>query len=275
MNDVPLQVFSRSSIAKKVKNTLGSLESVAVRALRFPFVKQGIPAGKRIYVVSDIHGCDEQLSTIHGRILSDVYRSGSTLQNLVIYLGDYVDGGAQSFSVVEQLATGRLGGIKTLALMGNHDQMLCNFLVGGEGGCRWLNSYGRPTLMSYGIAVPEGPISASLGYDLRQRFLEALPANHIRFFFSLRAYFVYGDYMFVHAGVRPGVRVSHQTLSDLLCIRKEFTRSILPHDKVIVHGHSYRRFASVRPYRIGLDTGSYFTGKISCLALEGRSWRFI
>jgi len=79
----------------------------------------------------------------------------------------------------------------------------------------------------------------------------------------------------VHAGVRPGIPLERQTDSDLIWIRDEFLDSQDFHGKIVVHGHSYRTEPEVRPNRIGIDTGAYATGRLTCLVLEGPGMRFL
>ena len=78
-----------------------------------------------------------------------------------------------------------------------------------------------------------------------------------------------GDYVFVHAGVRPRIPLSAQDPIDLRWIRTEFTQSDADFGAVIVHGHSVSDVPEFRPNRIGIDTGAYRSGKLTALGLEG------
>jgi serine/threonine protein phosphatase 1 len=84
-----------------------------------------------------------------------------------------------------------------------------------------------------------------------------------------------GDYHFVHAGIRPGVPLDAQARDDLLWIRDEFLYSPLDHGKVVVHGHTISSAPDVQSNRIGIDTGAFATGRLTCLVLEGESVRFL
>ena len=84
-----------------------------------------------------------------------------------------------------------------------------------------------------------------------------------------------GDYLFVHAGIRPGVPLGQQERDDLMWIRDEFLDSGVDHGKVVVHGHSIRREPEVRSNRIGIDTGAFSTGRLTALVLEGETMQFI
>jgi len=86
---------------------------------------------------------------------------------------------------------------------------------------------------------------------------------------------VIGDYLFVHAGIRPGLAMELQSPADLLWIRGDFLNSALEHGKIVVHGHTITDHPDVRPNRIGIDTGAFATGRLTCLVLEGDNRRFL
>ena len=79
----------------------------------------------------------------------------------------------------------------------------------------------------------------------------------------------------MHAGVRPGIPLQDQQEQDLLWIRDEFIRDGSDHGKVVVHGHSVTDRPDVQRNRIGIDTGAYATGRLTCLVLEEASRRFL
>ena len=97
----------------------------------------------------------------------------------------------------------------------------------------------------------------------------------MRFFESLLLSCDLGDYFFAHAGVRPGTPLSEQKEEDLLWIREEFLRSSEDFGKVVVHGHTPTDSPVKRANRIGIDTGAYLTGRLTAVALEGHSQRFL
>jgi serine/threonine protein phosphatase 1 len=128
---------------------------------------------------------------------------------------------------------------------------------------------GDKTLSSYGVDPPSMFAGTSAFHNAQHQFVEHLPARHKRFLESLPISHTEGDYLFVHAGVRPGVALDQQRTEDLLWIRDEFLDSDRDFGKVVVHGHSITLDPEFRPNRIGIDTGAYRSGQLTCLVLEG------
>lgn len=233
-----------------------------------------IPPGLRIYAIGDIHGRADLLGQVHDRISEDAWGS-PTVEKRAIYLGDYIDRGPASREVVELLLTARLDGIAATYLRGNHEEMLLRFLDDTTVGPDWLAYGGLATLLSYGVqlkrdASPEQKLAVA-----QQELRERLPISHRQFLAGLPTHESFGDYFFVHAGVRPGVPLDQQKDADLIWIRKEFLQSAQFHGKIVVHGHSYGTEPEILQNRIGIDTGAYATGRLTCLVLEGAAFRFL
>ena len=110
---------------------------------------------------------------------------------------------------------------------------------------------------------------------MREALAGVLPSGHRAFLEGLSLFHVEGSYAFVHAGIRPGVALEDQQEQDLLWIRDEFLDDRRDHGRVVVHGHSVSDRPEVLPNRIGIDTGAYATGRLTCLVLEGESRRFL
>ena len=233
-----------------------------------PHRQAAIPAGMRIYAVGDVHGRLDLLLDIQRRIAEDSRGGGSVTR--IIYLGDYIDRGPSSREVVDTLMKGGPAGMAVTHLQGNHEAMLLRFLEDSSGGPEWIAYGGLATLLSYGVSAKSMHIP-SIQRDLSDK----LPATHKKFFEDLPRQFVIGDYFFCHAGVRPGIPLDQQTSADLVWIREEFLESDQFHGKIVVHGHSYRTEPEVRANRIGIDTGAYATGRLTCLVLEGATRRFL
>jgi len=232
------------------------------------------PSGSRLYVVGDIHGRLDLLLRLYDRIVEDA-RKEPIGDRRVFYLGDYIDRGPSSREVLEFLMDPRREALPATHLLGNHEAMLLQFLEDSSIGTEWLAYGGLATLMSYGVNLKgEGSTDQKLAAAQRA-LIENLPASHKEFLRGLPTHASAGDYFFAHAGVRPGVPLERQTDSDLIWIRDEFLASQDFHGKIVVHGHSYRTEPEVRPNRIGIDTGAYATGRLTCLVLEGQSMRFL
>lgn len=190
----------------------------------------------------------------------------------IVMLGDYVDRGPQSSGVLEFL--GSLSGrLDIVFLRGNHDDWLLEFIESPEKmSLAFLEYGGWETLKSYGIGRDRSNLSA---VELSRRLSRRMPVRHKRFLTDLRYFHIERDYYFCHAGVRPGVALDKQDHRDLIWIRGEFLDYEGSFDKVIVHGHTPGLQVDMRPNRINIDTMAFRTGKLTCLVLEGTSYRFI
>jgi serine/threonine protein phosphatase 1 len=225
------------------------------------------PAGSRLYAVGDIHGRADLLEALLEQITADAERHPEAAKRL-IYLGDYVDRGPASSAVIDLVLQDGPPGIEVVALMGNHEEMMLRFLEDIAVGRIWMMNGGDATLRSYGVEAPSMFAGTALLRHAQQHFAERLPARHRSFLEGLQISHTEGDYLFVHAGVRPGVPLDRQLTEDLLWIRDEFLESDRDFGKVVVHGHSITLDPEFRANRIGIDTGAYRSGQLTCLVLE-------
>ncbi|MGF1445714.1 MAG: metallophosphoesterase family protein [Pikeienuella sp.] len=233
----------------------------------------GLPDGLRIYAIGDVHGCLDQLEAVARSVRSDLLARPVDDWRVVL-LGDYIDRGADSLGVLRWLS-GAGHALRLHPLLGNHDAMLLDALASPDPTTllNWLVSGGRATLESCGIGEPEiAAASAEAGRQhLRMRLAEVLGPELHAWLRKLPLSARFGDYLFVHAGVRPRVALDAQAAEDLLWIRGEFLTSQEDLGAVVVHGHSPRPEIELRPNRIAIDTGAVFGGRLSCLILEGHS----
>ena len=208
---------------------------------------------ERYFAIGDIHGCAEELDRLLGAIAP---LAGDT----VVFVGDYIDRGPDSKGVIDRLLAWRATTpARTVFLRGNHEDMALSYLGrGGHWGEAWLRNGGAAALRSYGA----GP-----GMECPE-ILEHIPREHLAFLDDLRTSERWNGYLFVHAGIRPGVAWESQSEEDLLWIREEFLDH--PHDlgETVVFGHTpHRRVVVDRPYKIGIDTGCVYGGALTCLVL--------
>ena len=236
--------------------------------------ERGLPAGMRVYAIGDIHGRDDLLAELHGRIVADAARAPASA-NILIYLGDYIDRGLQSKQVLDRLTGNRLAGFEHVFLKGNHELAMLQFLGDAAFGKTWKYYGGLETLHSYGITELTRTDDPAAFERAREHLLEVLPASHRRFLETLEISREFGGYFFAHAGVRPGIALHRQIEEDLLWIREDFLQSGASFGKIIVHGHTPNEEVVIRPNRIGVDTGAYMTGVLTALVLEGEERRFI
>lgn len=224
-----------------------------------------LPPDTRVYAVGDVHGRSDLLAETIERIEDDVRRR-PIKHVLEVYLGDYIDRGPDSNGVLDLLAI-RLVRRHAICLRGNHEAILERFLWrDAEILHHWVKLGGIQTLASYDV-VPSSRSETPLA--IQQSLLAVFPREHELFLQCLRNSFVCGDFLFVHAGIRPGVPMNQQDPEDLFWIRDEFLNSGLNHGKVIVHGHTPVDHPDIRENRINIDTGAWRTGVLTCIAIEG------
>jgi serine/threonine protein phosphatase 1 len=233
------------------------------------------PPDTRLYAVGDIHGRADLLRRMHGLIELDT-ASHPRDRHVIVYLGDYIDRGPDSADVIDLLLQSPVPGCQSVHLLGNHEDSLLRFLDDVEVGSAWLYYGGLATLVGYDIDVGDYPWRNEiemmrLQTELRRR----LPVRHRRFLQGLPLHHGEGDYLFVHAGVRPRIPLDRQVREDLLWIRDEFLASPADHGRVVVHGHTITPKPEILPNRIGIDTGAYATGQLTCLVLDGQERAFL
>ena len=233
-------------------------------------VNASAPADTRIYAVGDIHGRADLLSEITGRIDDDIRRR-PVAHTVEVYLGDYVDRGPHSKTVID-LLTVRLVANRAVCLRGNHEAVMEGFLQDPAILQYWLPLGGMQTLASYGIELHD---DAETALDLHRRFRDAFPRAHELFMQCLRNQFSCGDFLFVHAGIRPDVPIEQQNVNDLIWIRDEFLESTRNHERFIVHGHTPVPHPDIKHNRINIDTGAWRTGTLTCIAIEGSTILFL
>jgi serine/threonine protein phosphatase 1 len=231
---------------------------------------QSSPAGEpdfRAYVVGDIHGrldlLEDLLTKIHAELgLRPVSRT------LLVFVGDLIDRGPSSAQVIERLRTYRRAAVQPIFLLGNHEEILLRILDGESALItRWRWFGGSECLQSYGIDPAE---LAGLGEeDALEIIRAAIPMEHVEFLESFVDSYRFGDYLFVHAGIRPGIELEQQSQFDLRWIREPFLLDDSDHGFVVVHGHTISNKVEERPNRIGIDTGAYRTDVLTALAIEG------
>jgi serine/threonine protein phosphatase 1 len=178
--------------------------------------------------------------------------------------------------VVDAVMSDLLPGFTTVRLMGNHEEALLSFLDGESDGIDWLSFGGLETLLSYGVPLRSLPNSGEAVRALQTALIEAVPERHVAFFRRCLLHYTVGDYVFVHAGVRPGITLEKQTQTDLLWIRDDFLRVRTPlPGRVVVHGHTICDLPQNRGHRINIDTGAFVSGRLTCLVLRGSERRFL
>lgn len=211
------------------------------------------------YIFGDIHGCLDRLESLYGQVKK---RLGN--DDILIFLGDYIDRGGYSYEVVEYLMDIGATRPNVHFLKGNHEVMLLEFLDGRDSSGNYLYNGGNATRKSYGSRMGDF----------------VLPDPHMDFFRRLIDFYEGDDFIAVHAGLNPGIdRPQAQSLEDLVWIREEFFRSPKRWKKTVIFGHTPtyyihgkwgKVFIDEEKNIIGIDTGAVYGGMLTCLAWPER-----
>lgn len=227
--------------------------------------------GYRAYVVGDVHGRLDLLE----QLLAKIDRERTTnpaRKTLLVFLGDLIDRGPQSAQVIERLRTYSAKGVRTAFILGNHEEVLLRILGGDTTPIgSWLRFGGAQCLASYG--ADSRRLTGQSDDKIAAVIRNVIPAEHVEFLRTFADTCRFGDYLFVHAGIRPGIAIEEQAQSDLRWIRDPFLLDDSDHGCVVVHGHTISQLVEERSNRIGIDTGAYRSGVLTALVIEGeRHW---
>ncbi len=231
------------------------------------------PPNSRAYAIGDIHGRHDLLLELLDLIERD-NEARPQGRTYIVFLGDLVDRGPDSRAVVDHLAMSPPAFARPIFIKGNHEEFLLRILDGEEDVVtHWLNYGGYECCESYGLS--SGWIMNSSAADIRSRLRMAVPPSHHDFLAGMADSFRFGDYLFVHAGIRPGVPIEDQSDRDLRWIREGFLDDRTDHGVMVVHGHTIVSAPEEHPNRIALDTGAYRSGVLTAIGLEGEERWFI
>lgn len=229
---------------------------------------------QRLYAIGDIHGRADLLARMLSMIVANA-RKHPDKDKKVIFLGDYIDRGFESRQVIDLLLMPLQEGLDPIFLRGNHDDYLMRFLNGDDEILpRWLTFGGQATLASYGVKMV-APGDGNKNDMLRKELKEKMPPEHKAFFKNTLTSAQFGDYFFVHAGAQPGVPLNEQSDEAKMFIRGEFLFSDYRFESIIIHGHTIKSEPEVKRNRIGIDTGAYATGVLTCVILDGTRYGFL
>ncbi|MBX7144079.1 MAG: serine/threonine protein phosphatase [Oligoflexia bacterium] len=209
----------------------------------------------RLFAIGDVHGCADELELLLSHLTDS---QGLSTNDRVVFIGDYIDRGAESKRAVETVLSFRNRFPETIFLRGNHEEMLLGYLGLRPNVAPYLKNGGLSTLQSYGVAEDASAEEA----------LSLFPPEHIEFFKATERYVLMPGYVFVHAGLNPLRRLEDQPDEDIYWIRDTFILNRHRFDRVVVFGHTpFEDVLLNLPYKIGLDTGAVFGNKLSCVEL--------
>lgn len=212
----------------------------------------------KIYAIGDIHGEFDKIKALVGKLVIND-------DDLLVFMGDYIDRGKKSFEVIEYLSE-LDEKHNCVFLKGNHEDMFIDYLNG---------VYERDFLMNGGTKTLKSYYKH--GWSLQQNKppqYRKLPPKHHEFIYGkLRMYYETEDYIFVHAALWPGkVDLETHPKDIMLWERNHFIQSDYDWGKKVIFGHTAFRKPLVMDNKIGIDTGACFNdvpggGVLTCLVL--------
>lgn len=232
-----------------------------------------IPTGQRVYAIGDIHGCDDLFAQMINRIERDNSARGPSTTSLIL-LGDLVDRGPDSAKVVERAIALKGQYPHTRLIIGNHEECFLSALTGDLRQLRYFTRIGGDaTIRSYW--GNDADYAAASFEEVAEGLPNCVPQSHVDYLGRGEDMILIGDYIFVHAGIRPGVPLDRQGTEDMRWIREQFIVDDRDFGGVVVHGHTITDGPDVRHNRIGIDTGAYHSGRLTAIGLEGRERWFL
>lgn len=244
----------------------------------WPFLKRKLPdfqlpEGVRIYAIGDIHGKADLLDALFAEIERDSADFAGE-RVIEVFLGDYIDRGADSRAVIDRLLQAPADGHERICLRGNHEQALLDALQDAQKLRSWMQFGGLATLNAYGVPIPIH-VEVDAAEQLLDALHKALPKAHLAFLQQLATEFECGGYYFVHAGVHPAHSLKAQKACDKLWIRDRFLQHSKPFEKYIVHGHSPVAEPDLLSHRANLDVSDAPSASLCALRIEGGQRRAI
>ncbi len=232
------------------------------------------PGNMRIYAIGDVHGRLDLLSAMHARIRAEIL-SEAPADWRIIHLGDYIDRGPDSAGVISFLIDRMAEDKRVIALAGNHDIGLLEFLIRPDPHGLFARNGGIATARSYGVEIDLASPDPDRIVDGARRLARALPQEHDTFLRTLPRSVAFGDFFYCHAGIRPGIPLDQQDPDDLIWIREDFLHYPGLHPKVVVHGHTPQDTAEIMPNRVNVDTLAHASGRLTALVVDGVGKRLL
>lgn len=230
--------------------------------------------GRVGYAIGDVHGRADLLASMLAQIAADA-EATQARDPVIVLLGDYIDRGPDARGVLDLLCEGHPWGFERRLLRGNHEAALAYFLDAPEAGRAWLQHGGLATFASYGLRPPSLGASGNVLHAAAEALRVAMGSEHLRLLAALEPFALYGDYMFVHAGVDTRHSLAEQDERDLYWIRARFLEDEREFSHCVVHGHTPSEAPFRDRRRIGLDTGAYQSGLLTGARFEQEHVRFL
>ena len=228
-----------------------------------------LASAEPVYAIGDVHGRADLLARLLERIDEDRAARGG---GQVVFLGDYIDRGDHARDVLDLLLERADAPAPPVFLMGNHERMLLDFVEEPESGRRWLRFGGLQTLMSYGVRVVGQ--AADLA-PARDALVEAM-GPHLAFLSDrLALSHRSGNVLFVHAAADPDTAPDDQPEEALLWGAPDFEGRPRSDGLWVVHGHTVVSTPRAQAGRVAVDTGAYFSGRLTAARIDGDALDFL
>jgi len=233
-----------------------------------------MPTGEVLYAIGDVHGCFNAMIDLLGKIEAD-RKSRDAEKSTVVFLGDLIDRGPSSQQVVEFLSCYAPDWTDVTYLCGNHEEVMLDVLSGNISAMRsWFEFGGKDCARSYGVnnlgQIHINPEHIMMSLQSR------VPQSHLDFLESFSDAFAFGDYLLVHAGIKPKVAIADQSPYDMRWIRSSFLDYKKPHPVKVVHGHTVvEKGPENHSNRIAVDTGAHKGKPLSAVCLHEGEETFI
>jgi serine/threonine protein phosphatase 1 len=220
-----------------------------------------------VYAIGDVHGCLDELLALERMIVADA--AGLPSRKLMIMLGDYVDRGPFPAQVLDHLVADPPAGFDRICLAGNHELVMLDYLEGRASLAEWMRMGAASTLASYGIDYDRLRAIHGAESGIDKTIRGTIPGAHREFLQSLPIMATLSRFVFVHAGIRPDLDLDAQSDEELASIRSAFYERSHLLRNYVVHGHTPVTQATRSGARINIDTGAYYSGRLTAL----RIWR--
>lgn len=218
--------------------------------------------GRPLYVIGDVHGCLDELLALERKIRAD----GKDLPGpkLVVMVGDYVDRGPSSSRLLDHLREPFADAFERVCLAGNHEVAFLDYLDGRLDLEGWLGFGAEATLRSYGLTIA-GLAANDSEEGCRDAVRQAVPEAHVSFLRRLPVLLDLGTVLCVHAGLRPGVPLDRHSDDDLIWVRP--TGEPVETPQWVIHGHTPVPAVQRCGRAINVDTGAFYSGRLSCIRI--------
>lgn len=238
-----------------------------------PRARLKLAADTVVYAVGDVHGCLDELVALERAIVADA--AGFSSRKLIVMLGDYIDRGPASSQVLDHLIAPPPAGFERICLAGNHELLMLDYLEERAALAKWIGLGGAATLLSYGIDHDRLQMIYRDQAAIDRMIRESIPLSHRGFLKQLPILVEIADFILVHAGIRPGIAIEKQSDADLVTIRSAFYDEAHLLDRYVVHGHTPVKEPARDGRRVNIDTGAYFSGRLTALRICNHKGRYL